>query len=135
MVAVPVVCPEVNPIDVATDATAGSLLDQVPPDTEVLNKLEYPVHRVRSPDIMGIGCTVTIASAMQPLPEVYVIEVVPADMPETTPSTLIVPTAGVLLLHVPPAVALLNAVVAPIHMLNGPVISSGDSFTVTTLLK
>ena len=39
--------------------------------------------------------------------------------------------AGVLLLHVPPGVPLLSALVPLVHALNVPVIASGDGFKVT----
>jgi hypothetical protein len=42
-----------------------------------------------------------------------------------------VPTAGVLLLHVPPPVVLLSVVVYPTHSTAEPVRAAGNVFTVT----
>ena len=42
-----------------------------------------------------------------------------------------VATAGVALLHVPPAVALLSVVVEPTHTLVVPVMAAGSGLTVT----
>ena len=59
--------------------------------------------------------------------------VVPAVRPLTTPLVLTVPTAVLLLLHVPPVVALASAVVLPTHTLEVPVIGV-TPFTVTVAL-
>jgi hypothetical protein len=58
--------------------------------------------------------------------------VVPPDAPYSTPDPEIVPTAGVLLLHTPPAEALLRVVVWNSHTVVAPVIGDGSPFTVTT---
>ena len=50
--------------------------------------------------------------------------VVPLVIPVTTPDVFTVPTAGVLLLQVPPGVALLSAVVAPVQTVSVPVIGA-----------
>jgi hypothetical protein len=47
---------------------------------------------------------------------------------------VIVATAGVALLHVPPAVALLNVVVALTHTLVVPVMAAGSGLTVTVVV-
>jgi len=54
----------------------------------------------------------------------------PVDTPVTTPPTVIVAIAGDALLHVPPAVALLNGVVEPTHTLVVPVMAAGSGLTV-----
>ncbi len=59
--------------------------------------------------------------------------VVPAVSPLTTPLVLTVPTAVLLLLHVPPAVAFASAVELPAHTLAVPVIGV-TAFTVTVAL-
>ena len=59
---------------------------------------------------------------------------VPAVTPVTTPPTVIVATAGVALLHAPPAVALLKVVVALTHTLVVPVMAAGSGFTVTVVV-
>ena len=81
----------------------------------------------------GNAFTVTVAFTAQPVPNVYDITDVPADTPVTTPPALIVATAGVALLQVPPAVASANTVVKPAQTLNVPVMTAGSGFTVTTV--
>jgi hypothetical protein len=84
----------------------------------------------------GDGLTDCVRVALvQPLPKVYVIVVVPVATPVTTPVELfIVAVAGVLLLHVPPGVVVVNATVALTHEIEAPVIAAGVWFTVTTEL-
>jgi hypothetical protein len=62
------------------------------------------------------------------------IEVVPALRPVTTPAADMVPTAGVLLLHVPPVVVLASVVVPFTQMLVMPVMTAGSGFTVIVTL-
>ena len=59
---------------------------------------------------------------------------VPDEWPLTTPKLFIDAVSGVLLLHVPPAVASLNAEVSPAHMLLLPVMGSGVAFIVITVV-
>ena len=61
---------------------------------------------------------------------------VPPATPLTIPDELTVALAVLLLLHVPPAVASLNVVVAPLHTDAVPVIvpAVGAALTVTTLV-
>jgi len=60
------------------------------------------------------------------------IVVVPALRPVTTPPAVTVPTAGVLLLHVPPAVVQVRVVVPFTQMLVAPVSTAGRGVTVST---
>jgi hypothetical protein len=55
---------------------------------------------------------------------------VPSATPETTPPAVTLAINELLLDHAPPASALLNAVVLPIHTFNEPVIAAGNEFTV-----
>jgi hypothetical protein len=58
---------------------------------------------------------------------------VPEAMPVTIPVAIPTWAAGrLLLLHVPPVVALVSKVVVPAHTLGDPLIAAGDAFTVTT---
>lgn len=59
--------------------------------------------------------------------------VVPAVMPVTTPDASIEPTAGALLLQVPPLTVLVRVTVRPVHTLVEPdmVPAVGEGFTVT----
>ena len=74
---------------------------------------------------------------MHPGPDtVYVILVVPAVTPVTTPELkTIVAVAVLLLLHVPPVVAFENTAVEPIQTVPGPVLVAGAAFIVTTALR
>jgi hypothetical protein len=64
----------------------------------------------------GILFTVIVVDIVQPLSRLYVIVVVPGVRPETTPDVLlIVPTAVLLLLQVPPVIGFESAVVAPMQ--------------------
>jgi len=68
----------------------------------------------------GSGFTVTAWVVVPPW--VYVTVVTPAERPVNTPPVEIVPTAMLLLLHVPPEAELANVVVEPTHTVNVPVI-------------
>ena len=57
----------------------------------------------------------------------YDIIVVPALMPATTPPVLTVPTAVLVLLHVPPATLLLKVVVDPAVTVFVPVVAGTDA--------
>ena len=57
--------------------------------------------------------------------------VVPPAIPVTTPVVEIVPAAVFPLLHVPPPVPSVNAVVSPTHTSKVPLIAPGNGFTVT----
>ena len=56
----------------------------------------------------------------------------PGVIPVTTPPALILPTAGALLLHVPPAVVSDSVTVSPGQTVFGPVIGAGNGLTVNT---
>jgi hypothetical protein len=60
--------------------------------------------------------------------------VVPAVTPVTTPVALTVAVGGLLLLHVPPAVALLKAVVCPTHTDGVPKMGVGGLLTVNVVV-
>jgi hypothetical protein len=60
--------------------------------------------------------------------------VVPAPTPVTTPVLLTVPTAVLLLLHVPPDVALDKAVVCPTHIDVPPVMAPGGVLMVNVVV-
>ena len=115
------------------------LLAQVPPAEASVNVVVKPKHTVKGPDIAeGKGLTVTTAVMMQPVGNVYVIVAVlvtattpPVTIPVKDPM-LAVPVA--LLLQMPPAVALLNAVVRPAHMIRVPRIAVGNGLTVTIVV-
>ena len=112
---------------------AGVLLLQVPPGGVDDNVVVEFSHTVVPPVITpGRLFTVTVSVSKQPLAVMYEIVVVPAAIPVTTPAASIVPAAGLLLLHVPPAVVLASAVVWPMQTVGVPVMIAGEAITVTT---
>lgn len=117
-----------------TVATAGLLLDQVPPllgDKPVAP----PIQILFDPKILtvGIGFTVTAAVGLDTQPVTVLVKVnvaLPAETAVTTPALVTVAVAGSLLTHVPPEVGD-RVVVAPTQMLLEPVIlTTGFAFTV-----
>ena len=90
-----------------------------------VNVMVAPSHTAVGPVIVGNAFTVTVAVLVQPLLLVYVIVVVPAETPVTTPALLTVATPvfddvhGLTAAGVPEPV---NVVVAPIQTFNVPVI-------------
>jgi len=123
----PVTMPEEDPI------VALPLLPlHVPPPASVKDIVD-PIQTLLGPVIFpGSGLTVTVVVAIQvPLNE-YVTVVVPVAMPIKIPEDgSMVPTAALLLLHVPPVVASLNVVVRPKQTCVAPVIEATPLTTVT----
>lgn len=127
--------PATEPEPGAAVATAVLLLVHVPPVTASLKMIVKPWQTLAAPVIAeGVGRTVTVVIVMHPF--VYVITAVPGAMPETMPVVApIVAVPVLLLLHVPPVVALLSVVMAvPMHTTVLPVIAAGLAPTVTTVL-
>ena len=60
----------------------------------------------------------------------------PAVIPATTPVALTLAMAALLLLHVPPVVALVNVMVEPAHTVDGPLMmpAVGVRFTVSDVV-
>jgi len=85
---------------------------QVPPDGAPVMLIVLPSHTCAPAGVMLVGKPFTNTTVVREQPDTeYVIVVVPAIRPVTTPPVDTVPTAGLLLLHVPPVVALLSVVV------------------------
>jgi hypothetical protein len=81
---------------------------------------------------VGEFFTVTVAVAVQPAGNVYVMVVVPGFNAVTTPEVMpTVATAVLLLPHEPPPVASPRPVVGPTQRLSVPLMGAGDGFTVT----
>jgi hypothetical protein len=81
----------------------------------------------------GTGLTLTTAVVMQPVPSAYVIILVPLVIPQNRPEVvLMVPTAGLLLVQVPPGDELVNGVHWPSQAFNVPLIVPGSAYTVTS---
>ena len=139
IVVVPADKPVTTP-EVLTEPTAGLALLHSPPPAALVSDVLAPTHTIAVPAIVpasGIGLTVAtcVAAAVpQLLLTVYDIVVVPAEKPVTTPEVLTEPTAGLVLLHAPPLVALVSEVLAPAHTIAVPVIvpASGRGLTVAT---
>ena len=117
------------------------LLLHVPPDVVLLKDVDNPWHTLVVPVIAtGLALMVTTAVVLQPVAvSEYVIVVVVKEPPPLTPVTTPVvdttlPSAGILLLHRPPAGVEFNVVVKPTHTANEgtAVIAVGLAFTVTT---
>ena len=80
----------------------------------------------------GSGFTVTGVVIIQPVDNAYVIVVVPANTPLTTPvPPPTVATKVLLLVHAPNPVASDKEVVKPAQTFVVPVIAAGNGFTVT----
>jgi len=92
-----------------------------------------PTHAFSVPVIVGLAFIVTVAVILQPLLLVYVITLVPADTPVTTPALVTVATPGVADTHGFTAAGTpepVKFVVAPTHAFSVPVIV-GSAFMVT----
>jgi len=118
-----------------------SLLLQVPPVVSFDNVIAAPSHKLIVPVIaatIGNGLTVTIAVTIVVQPKtlvtLYVIVVVPADIPDTMPVEPIVAIEPSLRLHVPPVAVSARGVVEPAQTDIVPVIAGtvGNGLTVTT---
>ena len=135
MVEVPTPTPVTTPVP-DTVATEVVLLLHVTPVVTSDTFMEKVWQKGTLP-VIAAGCvfTVTIFVATQ-LPIVYDIVEVPTLilLAVTVPSVPTVATVVVVLLHVPPPVASVSAVVAPWHTLAMPVIATGCVFTVTTVV-
>jgi hypothetical protein len=121
------------PVDASMVATVRSPLLHTPPVVVLLSVSGLPAHALIVPVIAdGVAFTVTTAVVAQPA--IYVMVVVPDVTPVTRPVESTVALPLLLLLHVPPVVALLKDVVAPIHTLIVPDIADGAVLIVTTLV-
>jgi hypothetical protein len=113
-------------------ATPSEVLLHVPPGEASLRVMLKATQTEDGPVIIaGEALTVT-TEVVRHVPIAYVITVVPADTPETTPPVPIVATAVLLLLHEPPNTASLSVIVVPSQTAWGPRIAVGADATVTT---
>lgn len=128
----------------STDATEGSLLVHVPPDTPLVNSELVEIQTVAGPAMVpadGAGLTVSVVvAAADPhdgVDIVYDIVVVPAAIAVTIPLASIVATEGAVDDHVPPAVTSDKVVLVPAHIVVVPDIAAGvtgEGLTVTVAL-
>jgi len=132
--AVPAETPVTTPA-LVTVATAGLLLDQVPPlagDRVVV----APTQMLLAPVILTIGVAFTVtgevAAEEHPVTEFVKVNVaVPADTPVTTPALVTVATAALLLDQVPPLLGDKVVVAATQILLTPVILPTGAAFTVT----
>ena len=132
IVTVPGIMPLAIPDALPITAVATALLDQVPP-IGILLKVELVPGQILSVPAMadGIGNTVTIVVATQPVGSMYVIVAVPDTIPDTTPVPVnTVATAVLLLVQIPAGVAFPSVVVWNSQTDVVPEIAAGDVFTV-----
>ena len=136
MTGVPAATPVRTPVPVTIVAKAVLLLLHVPPDVALVSVAEAFTHTAVAPLIApGVVITVTVLLTRHPAVSVYVIFVVPAAMPVAIPELAFIVAVGVLLLlHVPPVVALVNASVVPVHIVAALVIA-GNTFMVTVVVR
>src|SRR5438552_391935 len=113
MVATPAATPVTMPVEAPTVAVPVALLLQVPPLMASVRVMVAPVHTVEEPEIAdGADTTVTVILVLQPVGNVYTMELVPGETPVTIPEeepTVATPVA--VLVQVPPAVASVSVVV------------------------
>jgi hypothetical protein len=126
-----------TPLPDPTVATDDTLLLHVPPDRPLLNVVVNPAHIVVLPAIVvGNGLTVTDTDLLQPVGKMSVIVAVPPGAPPVMIAVLtpIGAITTLLLLHVPPIVLSVNAMVDPTQTDVGPIITPGNGFTVTVVV-
>lgn len=118
------------PLSEPTVAFALMVL-HVPPPVALDNVVVDPTHTFNVP-VMAAGNVLTVISKVtrHPVGKVYEIVIVPGVSPVTTPPVLMDPTAGALLLQVPPGVVSDNGVVNPGQTVEAPVIGAGNGLTV-----
>ncbi len=117
-------------------AIAGLDEVHIPPVPDVASTTVLPAQTVDGPDMVPAeAVTVTTIVTEQPLPRLYVINVVPGATPVTRPVvTPMVATDSALLAHVPPAGVLVSIIVLPTHTIAGPAIADGPGLTLTVLV-
>ena len=130
--ATPAVSPLTRPVVNPTAAVVMALLLQLPPAVGSVRLTVDPIHTADAPLIApGCGLTLMPLVAVQPVPNEYVIVAVPGLTPVTSPvAELMAAIAVLLLLHVPPAVALVKVVVVPAHSPDTPLMAEGTATTV-----
>lgn len=132
MVAVPGPTPDVTPVDILTVAIVVLLLLHAPPPARLLSMVALPWQNAVVPVMGNSALMLTVVVAIHPAGVVYVIVDVPAASALTLPTASMVATVVLLLVHVPPSVELLRAVVLPTHAVVVPVIGE-TGFTVTVV--
>jgi hypothetical protein len=114
--------------------TFALLGDHVPPGVASESVMVEATQTEPAP-VMPAGSALTVIAftVKQPPGSVYVMFVVPEAIPVTTPVVLTVPTAVLLLDHVPPDVLCVKVAVLPTQTAEGPEIAAGALLTVTVV--
>ena len=101
----------------------------------LLKVVVRPEHTIELPLIAdGRLLIVTVLVAVQPAGKVYIMVAVPPVIPVTLPEPFTVAFEVLLLLHVPPVVTSVSAVVDAAHTVAVPVMDPGAGFIVTVAL-
>lgn len=131
----PSVTPVAIPLPLLMLSTEGLALVHTPSGCSFVCTIVNPGHTAVGPPISdGRPFTVTTVVRIQPFAVAYVMLVVPAAIPFTTPPALMVAIV-VALVHVPPPVALSSVVVWPAHTSCTPVMGSGNGFTTSDAVR
>lgn len=130
--ATPVTIPVVAPM-----LTDRYELLHVPPVLASASVTALSIHTDAGP-VIGVGASATVTIMVEAHPvevSVYETVVTPADRADSDPEVApILAMPGLLLVHVPPAVASVYTDVVPEHATRLPVIAAGDSDTVTVFI-
>lgn len=132
MMEVPPPIPVTTPVPGSIVATPVLLLLHVTPGVASVNVTVLPWHNSSGPLMFAGVLTVTTRVAGQP-EATYIMLAVPAIMPVTQPEEFTVATAVLSLLHVPPGVASVKQLIAPLQKLLTPVIGAGRGLMVTPI--
>jgi hypothetical protein len=137
IIVVPAAIPFTTPVVLFTVPTAVLELLQVPPVAAIARVVVVPVHTVALP-VIGAGAALTVSTrvTLQPVGNSYTMVTIPDATPVTTPEDE--PTIAIevlLLLHAPPGVALLSAVVKPGQTLAVPNIAAGTGLIEICLVE
>jgi hypothetical protein len=130
------VLPVTSPVVLFTVTLPDGLL-HVPPAGVALSVVMLFTHTVRVP-VTGVGTefTVPVTVMKQPLPMVYVNVVVPEVMPQKEPALVIEPTAGLLLVQIPPPGVPITGVQLPSHTVGAAgLMPVGSGFTAITVVR
>jgi len=135
MSGVPAETPLTAPLPAPTVASPVFELLHTPPPVPLANIVVRPVQTTGVP-VLAAGVVFTVIGNItkQPAGNVYDILGVPAVTPVTTPVLPTAATPELLLLHVPPDVVSVSAVVVPVQTVLLPVIALGDGLTVIVVV-
>jgi hypothetical protein len=130
----PAVKPVTNPA-LSIVATLTSLLTQVPPVPGVIDMVD-PIHNLLD-GMLTVGRSLMVTKGvvlLQPVAVTVKVNVTePSEMPVINPASVIVATAGSLLVQVPPVLGL-AVMTLPICKVAAGVLTVGNAFTVTVML-